>query len=82
MNCKCESEYVTNELHHLKTHSFMHFSSPYDWGAGVYVYIFSLSLMFISTIVMEVRKKDGSFLRFPTCASSIPFVPGCQHKSK
>jgi hypothetical protein len=30
-------------------------SSPYDWGAGVYVYIISLSLLFLSTIVMEVR---------------------------
>lgn len=30
-----------------------HKEFPYDWDAGVYVYLFSLSAMFISTIVME-----------------------------
>lgn len=47
--------FFINHLRQVVKRESKHGEFPYDWGAGVYVYIISLSLLFISTIVMEVR---------------------------
>ncbi len=42
---------------HLKSilrHSSKHGEFPYDWGAGVIVYIIAISAIFIGSIIMEV----------------------------
>lgn len=44
---------------HLKSilkHSSKHGEFPYDWGAGVFIYIIALSAIFIGSIIMEVSK--------------------------
>ncbi|KAL3808087.1 hypothetical protein ACHAXA_006849 [Cyclostephanos tholiformis] len=44
---------LVQKLRQVVKNSSSHNEFTYDWGFGVYVYICSLSLMFISTIVME-----------------------------
>mmetsp|Transcript_20827 Transcript_20827/g.43050 ORF Transcript_20827/g.43050 Transcript_20827/m.43050 type:complete len:927 (-) Transcript_20827:3882-6662(-) len=44
---------MVKRLKSILKHSSKHGEFPYDWGAGVFVYIIALSAIFIGSIIME-----------------------------
>ena len=45
---------MADKLKDIVKHSSKHGEFPYDWNAGVFVYISALSAIFIGAIIMEV----------------------------